>query len=86
MVLYLNELIVFIFSKTLFKNKVVCWHVNRELAGRREHVVNLCRLLLHLSVIATIIRPTSHHAVALRPPSKVLYLLVDGRVRAALFG
>lgn len=78
MVLYLNELIVFIFSKTLFKNKVVSWHMNRELACRRKHVVNLCRLLLQLSVIATIIRAAGHHAVALRPRSKILYLLVDG--------
>jgi hypothetical protein len=86
MVLYLNELIVFIFPKTLFKYKVISWHVYRVLASRREHVVKLCRLLLQLSMIATIIWAAGHHAVALRPPSKVLYLLVDGRVRAALFG
>lgn len=72
----------------LFKYEVISWHMNRgELACRREHVVvKLCRLPLELSMITTIVRATCHHAVALRLPSELLNLLVDGGVRAALFG
>jgi len=82
-ILDLKEELIVNISEMLFENEIVSRHMNRHILSIWESISISTRLLTR---DVSVIRTASHYAVALGTSAKILYLPIDRRVRAALFG